>query len=171
MPGAFSLVRARWRAILAAGWLLVIGAPVVPVHAATTGATETYIVLYKHGASSASAASLIAGAGGQLVYNYQELGVVIASANTRFARRLSDDQAGTDNSADVIVPATPAPGDDALSSLQWDMIQIHAPEARAINGGSPSVVVGDIDTGLDYTHPDLASNVDFANSAGCLRRA
>jgi subtilisin family serine protease len=48
------------------------------------------------------------------------------------------------------------------------MTQIHAPEARAINGGSPAVVVGDIDTGLDYTHPDLAANVDFANSVSCV---
>src|ERR1043166_5930647 len=191
MTGALSLVRARWRAMLAASSLLVISAPVVPVHAATTGATETYVVLYKDGASSTNAASLIAGAGGQLVYNYQQIGVVIArsdqsdfaakvmsasgvegaSATTRFATRLSDDQAGSDNSADAIVPATPAPGDDDLSPLQWDMIQIHAPEARAINGGSPSVIVGDIDTGLDYTHPDLASNVDFAKSAGCLSGA
>ena len=29
-------------------------------------------------------------------------------------------------------------------------------EAHAITGGSPAVLVGDIDTGLDYTHPDLA---------------
>src|SRR6185369_8518270 len=31
-----------------------------------------------------------------------------------------------------------------------------------------SVIVGDIDSGLDYTHPDLAANVDFANSVSCI---
>jgi subtilisin family serine protease len=29
-------------------------------------------------------------------------------------------------------------------------------------------VVGDIDTGLDFTHPDLAPNVDAANSVSCI---
>jgi subtilisin family serine protease len=48
------------------------------------------------------------------------------------------------------------------------MNQINAPAAHAINGGSPNVVVGDIDTGLDFTHPDLAANVDFADSASCI---
>jgi subtilisin family serine protease len=33
------------------------------------------------------------------------------------------------------------------------------------------VVVGDIDTGLDYTHPDLAANVSSADSANCLSGA
>jgi subtilisin family serine protease len=57
---------------------------------------------------------------------------------------------------------------DPLSSLQWDMRQIHTPEAHALTGGTRSVLVGDIDSGLDYTHPDLAANVDGANSANCV---
>ena len=48
------------------------------------------------------------------------------------------------------------------------MQQIHTPQAHAITGGSPAVVVGDIDTGTDYAHPDLAPNIDFADSASCL---
>jgi subtilisin family serine protease len=51
------------------------------------------------------------------------------------------------------------------------MVQIHTPEANAVSGGSPSIVVGDIDTGVDFTHPDLAANVDFANSVSCISGA
>ncbi len=36
----------------------------------------------------------------------------------------------------------------------------HTSEAHAITGGSPLILVGDIDTGLDYTHLDLAANDD-----------
>jgi subtilisin family serine protease len=60
-------------------------------------------------------------------------------------------------------PATP----DSLAALQWDMRQISAPQAHAVTGGSPAVVVGDIDTGLDKDHPDLRQNIDFARSTSC----
>ena len=85
-----------------------------------------------------------------------------AVATAKFGTQLSDPGATSDTGEQAIDPGTPAPGDDSLSGLQWDMEQIQAPEARAITGGSPSVVVGDIDTGIDSTHPDLAANVDFA---------
>jgi subtilisin family serine protease len=120
------------------------------------------------------------------VYNYQQIGVVIArsdrsdfasnmrsvagvegaSATTRFATRLNDGSLDSDAGPPADTSA-PAPGMDNLSGLQWDMTQIHAFEAHDINGGSSSVVVGDLDTGLDPTHPDLAANVSFADSVSC----
>ncbi len=184
MRGALRFVRSRPRVVLAAMSLLGLSMPVFPVHAATTGPVQTYIVTYKDNASSKDAAALIQRAGGQLVYNYQQIGVVIAHSNrtdfaanlrsasgvdgaiatTNFATRLNDQLNSGNDPAPAIVPA---PG-DSLSSLQWDMRQISAFEAQAITGGSASVIAGDIDTGVDYTHPDLAPNIDFANSVSCI---
>lgn len=36
---------------------------------------------------------------------------------------------------------------------------INAPEAWNVTTGSPNVVIGVIDTGIDYNHPDLAANI------------
>jgi subtilisin family serine protease len=181
-----SVRSARVKAVLASVGLFiatVLAATAAPASAAAQGADSTYIVLYR-GASSADAAATVSNAGGTLVANYSQIGVVIArssdpnfaatvqqngkvagAASTNgFATKVSDVMAG---SGPVNAPI-PAPGSDNLSGLQWDMNQINAPQARAINGGSPDVVVGDIDTGLDFTHPDLAPNVDFADSASCI---
>src|SRR6266487_2146767 len=93
MRRALSFVRSRTRAWLVLGSLLVLSAPVVPVQAATTGAVETYIVTYQSNASSQNAAALIQGAGGQLVANYQEIGVVIARSNrSDFAANRSEER-------------------------------------------------------------------------------
>ena len=155
--------------------------------AAAAGTSQTYLVLYSSAAVPSDAAKKIAAAGGTIVVSYGAIGVVIASSDATgfatkvksdsrvagatatgsFATQLQEDQGATDD-ATAVDPGTPAPGSDTLSGLQWDMDQIHAPEARAINGGSSSVLVGDIDTGLDYTHPDLAANVDDAASVNCV---
>src|SRR4029077_6863670 len=87
------------------------------------------------------------------------------SATGAFGTRINDGVA--DDTTATVDTSAPAPGSDTLSGVQWDMDQISAPAARTINGGSPSVLVGDIDTGLDYTHPDLAPNVSDADSANC----
>jgi len=44
---------------------------------------------------------------------------------------------------------------DSLLSQQWYLNIIKAPAAWDSTSGSPSVIVGVIDTGVDYTHPDL----------------
>ena len=173
--------RAR-RTVLAGGTALltVAGLTVVGPPGPALGGTQaptTYLVVYK--ASSSGADGAVASAGGSVVANYSQIGVVVArSDRTGFAAAMRssagvDSVAGTAAYGGKLDPAQSDAGADAVTSdnlagLQWDMAQIHAPEAHAIQPGSSSVVVGDIDTGLDYTHPDLAPNVDFADSTSCI---
>jgi lantibiotic leader peptide-processing serine protease len=165
---------------------LVLGAcAVTSAVLAATAHAQNYIVLYKQSAVPADVSSTVARAGGSLVYAYPQIGVAIAkSDNLSFRDNLLKDNrienaAGTGGYATQLpdaaaedapggLPNAPAADSDPLSGLQWDMRQIHTPEAHAITGGSPAVLVGDIDTGLDYTHPDLAPNVDSANSVNCV---
>jgi subtilisin family serine protease len=48
---------------------------------------------------------------------------------------------------------------DPLLSYEWDMTAIRAPEAWDVTTGSAQVPVAVVDTGIDATHPDLASNL------------
>jgi subtilisin family serine protease len=183
-----TLALRRLVSIAATTGLLAMTILVAPV--AASSATQTYVILYSQSAVPASAQSAITAAGGTLVAKYAAIGVAIATsdsstfrsavlkdsrvsgvaATARFAVQNPDaqDNAATDAPAPDSAPATDS---DSLSGLQWDMAQIHTPAAHAISGGSPSVIVGDIDTGTDYTHPDLAPNIDDARSANCVSGA
>ena len=152
---------------------------------AGAGTTRTYIVLYKQLAVAGDATARIQAAGGTLVASYPQIGVTIArssndgfaatmkrdlriegiSATNRFGIRLPDVSGGSE--ATAADAATTLSSGDSLSNRQWDMDQIHAPEAHAINTGT-GVLVGDIDTGIDFTNPDLVANIDVANSANCV---
>ena len=149
------------------------------------GAEATYLVLYQKSNSTNGAAAAVRAAGGTLVADYNSIGVVIArSSNAGFEAAIEAargveaavDTAGHGVSVgDVATDAGPLPGNapaaasdsEPLAGLQWDMEQINAFEAHDISGGSPEVVVGDVDTGLDFTHPDLAPNYSAADSADC----
>ncbi len=177
----------RARVIAVSATLVVaggLGAFAITQPASAAGSQQTYIILYKQGASTTDASQLVTSAGGTLVANWSAIGVVVArSTDASFAQTVRSDSkvegaAATGNFGTQITlddASGPLPGDapapasesDNLTGLQWDMAQIHAFEAHDISGGSPSVVVGDIDTGLDFTHPDLAPNYDAANSTDC----
>lgn len=158
------------------------GAPV-----AAAGETQTYVAMYKTSASPADAAQRVRQAGGELVANHHQIGVLVArSSNPSFQANLARDNriegvalskpVASVNPQDVAadeghdpppeLPNAPA-GQDNLAPLQWDMRQIKAPQANAITGGSPAVVVADIDTGVDKDHPDLVENIDFSKSVSC----
>ena len=45
------------------------------------------------------------------------------------------------------------------SSVQWNLFQINAQQAWDITQGDTSVIVGIIDTGVDWMHPDIRANM------------
>ncbi len=47
----------------------------------------------------------------------------------------------------------------SLPGLMWNLMRIRAPQAWKLTTGDPAVKVGVADTGLDYTHSELASQV------------
>ncbi len=171
------------RTLALLGSAVLAGSLMIAAPAAIAGESKTYLVVYKSLAVPSDAAARIQGAGGTLVARYDAIGVAVArsgrstfrtsvKADSRVAEAALTSKAvvrvdgAIDDSAGA-TPNIPATDSDSLSGLQWDMIQIHTPAAHAITGGDPSVVVGDIDTGLDFTHPDIAPNYDAANSRDC----
>jgi lantibiotic leader peptide-processing serine protease len=167
--------------------LILLAVATVGLAAAGSGSAATYIVMYKSHAVPADSTRWIERSGGTVVVSYDDIGVVVArSLSDTFEAALSRDArvdgvaastqpvakvdpSGIEDHGDGQEPELPnAPaGQDNLDPLQWHMRQIHAPEAHAITGGSPAVVVGDIDTGVDKDHPDLIQNIDLTRSASC----
>lgn len=56
----------------------------------------------------------------------------------------------------VKTTATPT---DPLWSQQWDMVKIAAPAAWNTQTSASDVIVAVVDTGVDFTHPDLQANL------------
>jgi subtilisin family serine protease len=56
---------------------------------------------------------------------------------------------------------------DPREGEQWDNAQIKADQAHQVTDGSRNVLVGVLDSGIDGSHPDLAQNVDAADSVNC----
>lgn len=115
-----------------------------------------------------SARGLAESAGARHVRSYP----AIAAATGVGMSHMASDSMGTEELAAALsarpevtgvypnhrVRAVKTPNDPSYREL-WGMERIGAPDAWEVSTGSRSVIVAVVDTGIDYTHPDLAANV------------
>ncbi|WP_282141663.1 S8 family peptidase [Cytobacillus oceanisediminis] len=164
---------------------LALCASAVFAGSVSTGQAQTveksYLVVFKdEGKLPAGYTDLLKKFGGQIENKLEKLGAVeVSSANPNFLNEIRKSSlvlsAGAEN---VIYPEAPAvdadlPLDNAdlYNSLQWDIKQVtnngaswNLPGGTGKTADGKDIVVGVIDTGIDYTHPDLKENYAYGKS-------
>ncbi len=58
-----------------------------------------------------------------------------------------------------IYAVTSCPANDSLRSQQWALTKMMLDSAWCISTGDTSIIIGMIDTGIQWDHPDLAANI------------
>lgn len=88
---------------------------------------------------------------------------------SRVARTLVNSVSTEQAACSSLYSVPPLVGPDPLGACLWDMRAIKATPAGSygVNRGA-GVRVGDIDTGIDLSHPDLAPNLDIAASCSFI---
>jgi subtilisin family serine protease len=187
--------RRLWLLIGAAALLLAyLVLPAVGASAAQT--TATYVVVLKGNAQTGAKA--IEQAGGQ-VLKVNKLGIAqVSSTNPSFLTTIR--QAGAveaaandaswhlgakEQAAVTYVPAATQAancaafyhvpvnvGPEPLSACEWDdrIINASPSQSYAVNRGA-GATIGDMDTGIDLTHPDIRPNLDVGLSCSFITSA
>lgn len=142
-----------------------------------------YVIAYK-GKLPSNFSEKIASAGGKVERVIEEVGIVeVASTNPSFLTNMKKDanvQAADQEleaylepqDSTEFTPGTPDGGKVTLDAQapsywekQWDMHRLtHDGDSYDLNEGIKDTVVAVIDTGIDFSHPDLKDNVDQAGS-------
>jgi subtilisin family serine protease len=156
--------------------------------AAAAGPSTVYSIAFT-GASGlpANVDSLVAAAGGAVTTRLPEIGGVgVTSTNPDFAAAMGRNSSvkavapsvkfsvpdpvatsETDNAGTASAPGPdPQPMPDSLGKEQWDKMRMNATATGSYSKqlGRKDVRVFVIDTGVDETHPDIAPNLDVADS-------
>lgn len=153
------------RAIFLAGFVIVLLVLAV-LSVAGQKAAENYVsneILVKFAANEPDAEKMIRKAGGTQLEKLGDLGWV----RVRLAAGTTVKQATLRYQAlpnvELVQPnfyyhLLATPNDPSFGGM-YGLAKISAPAAWELSTGSPTVVVADIDTGMRYTHEDLAPNV------------
>jgi subtilisin family serine protease len=155
-------------------WVLGLGALVGATAAVAKPRNMEYphvpgqlLVRFQPGVQKTKAASTVLRRAGVKVLRELRTGTtwVQVEGDTRDARRLeraadmlADDPSVASVEANQIVHALSTTPNDPRFSEQYGMSKIGMADAWDVSHGSRDVLVGIIDTGVDYNHPDIAPN-------------
>jgi thermitase len=125
-----------------------------------TAASTQVLVRFARGTSSATQASLLARAGLTKVRTIPHIGVVVARARggamaATAENRLDAQQQVLYAERDGRARAAVIPGDPSYATVPWTYTVPNVPGALDMGLGSATIYV--LDSGVDFSHPDLAS--------------
>nr|HPQ55318.1 S8 family peptidase [Spirochaetota bacterium] len=123
-------------------------------------AEDRIIVRYR---SSSQGAAASARQRGRTIRHFRHTGITVQSLKSGESVRSAIARVRRDPGVlfaepDYVIETTQIPNDPAFNSL-WGISRIHCPEAWDYTSGSRDIIVAVIDTGVDYTHPDLVGNI------------
>jgi subtilisin family serine protease len=192
------MARIHPRIAVASAVVLIAAAAAVAPPVAAAGpnhpGSNRWIFVAKSAGDFSGLRADITAAGGRIVSELPDVDTLVAEGGSSL-RNLSTDAHASGVAADHLEKLVPPDGgaitpprltrhnagggshskvnpDPAMSlpGLTWNVDRIKAPEAWKHTAGSPAVTVGVADTGLDYTHSELASQVvhveDFTGLEG-----
>jgi hypothetical protein len=168
---------------ISAALLLASGA------SATAPAGTTYTVAFASSSLPANVDKLVADAGGTIVARLPQIGgIAVVSSSPTFAAKMdavasvAASQPSVKSSVKPIdtanvqtaprhgkasgAGADPQPEPDQLGTEQWDKMRmdVSLTGSYAVERGNHGVTVALTDTGVDQLHPDIAQNLDVADS-------
>lgn len=165
-----------------------VQAPDGPAYSRGAASTGRHLVVFKQESVPTDFATRVAALGGEIHMSFGDVGAATVEGLTPEAVRAL--RGGSDVSIvepeimlelpvsvatpeAVIMDAVPASSSDPSSARrfpqQWNLHTIRAAEAWAAGyTGSEDVTVAILDTGIDYTYPDLVGRVDLDRSVSFL---